>query len=358
MTSGESGHSNPWVLFEQKIDAETEQARRSLVEVSLMLEQSQAELSRLTQRNAAINNHLQQVQNQIETLPRAEIRSVYNAALDIQHRLLMMRGQLDKLQSDQDHLQRLLEILDQSKKLIGQHKGSGFDAQKNGSETLEMVIEGQEAVRKRLSQQMHDGPAQALSNFVLQVDITSRLFDLDPVRAKEELANMKTAAMATFQKVRAFITELRPMMLDDLGLVPTLKRYVDSYREQSGHEIALSVVGQERRMEPYLEIMLFRAAQELVGNAVRHNLDQPGRPQINVQLDLDNDLVKVVVVDNGKGMNPEAALASGGLGLKLIHERVEMLGGKMTIDSLPGHGCKVSFQVPALEVRGARVIQS
>jgi two-component system sensor histidine kinase DegS len=205
---------------------------------------------------------------------------------------------------------------------------------------------------------MHDGPAQALSNFVLQVDITSRLFDLDPVRAKEELANMKTAAMATFQKVRAFITELRPMMLDDLGLVPTLKRYVDSYREQSGHEIALSVVGQERRMEPYLEIMLFRAAQELVGNAVRHNLDQPGRPQINVQLDLDNDLVKVVVVDNGKGMNPEAALASGGLGLKLIHERVEMLGGKMTIDSLPGHGCKVSFQVPALEVRGARVIQS
>jgi two-component system sensor histidine kinase DegS len=75
--------------------------------------------------------------------------------------------------------------------------------------------------------------------------------------------------MSTFQKVRSFIFELRPMMLDDLGLFPTLKRYVDALKEQSGVEISLRIKGQERRLEPYLEVMIFRAVQELLGNAIR-----------------------------------------------------------------------------------------
>ena len=98
---------------------------------------------------------------------------------------------------------------------------------------METVINSQEAVRQRLSRQMHDGPAQTLSNFIVQTEIAARLFDLDPKRAREELDNLKLVAMQAFQKMRSFIFELRPMMLDDLGLFPTLKRYVDSFKEQS-----------------------------------------------------------------------------------------------------------------------------
>jgi len=84
--------------FERSLQEELDHARRSLSEVKLMLEQSTAELNKLTQRNAAITSHLQQVQQQFDSVPRSDIQMTYNAALDAQQRLLVMRGQLEKLQ--------------------------------------------------------------------------------------------------------------------------------------------------------------------------------------------------------------------------------------------------------------------
>jgi two-component system sensor histidine kinase DegS len=196
---------------------------------------------------------------------------------------------------------------------------------------------------------MHDGPAQALSNFIVQAEIAGRMLDLDPSKAKEELNNLKGSAMGTFQQVREFIFELRPMMLDDLGLFPTLKRYVDSFRERSGLDVTLNIKGQERRLESYIEVMIFRALQELLGNAAKHNQNSPTKVQVNIAINIDEKLVKVTVSDNGKGFDPVAVLNMGGIGLKLIRERVEMVGGYMEIDSAIGQGSKISFQVPSLE---------
>jgi two-component system sensor histidine kinase DegS len=95
--------------------------------------------------------------------------------------------------------------------------------------------------------------------------------------------------------------------------------------------------------------MLFRATQELMGNAARHNSDSAAKVQINVQIGVEDNLVKVFVGDNGKGFDLDAVAESGGLGLKIIRERVEMLGGYMEIDSAIGQGSKISFQVPCLE---------
>ena len=164
-----------------------------------------------------------------------------------------------------------------------------------------MIVTAQEAERQRLSRQMHDGPAQALSNFILQTEIAMRLLDVDPAQAKDELGNLKTSAMGTFQKVRNFIFELRPMMLDDLGLIPTLRRYADAFKEQAGLDVSVTVTGTERRLEPYLEVMVFRAVQELLGNASRHSQ----ATLVKVQVDLGNDLIRVSVDDNGKGFDPE-----------------------------------------------------
>lgn len=337
--------------YQQQLQGELDQSRRALKEIKLMLEQSQAELTKLTQRSSAINAHLQQVQTQFETMPRADIRSAYNAALDAQQRLLVMRGQLEKLQSDQGNLQKYVQFLEKTVQLVNEGGlTSGKKARNSGSQVLELVIKAQEAERQRLSRQMHDGPAQALSNFIVQTEIASRLFDLDASRAKEELTNLKNAAMSTFQKVRVFIFELRPMMLDDLGLYPTIRRYVDAFKEQTGVEVTVNLKGQERRFEPYQEVMIFRALQELMGNAARHNEDYGGKLQITVTVSPEDNLVKVMVNDNGKGFDPSSIEDSNGVGLKLIRERVDMLGGYMEIDSAPGQGCKVSFQVPSLDM--------
>jgi two-component system sensor histidine kinase DegS len=272
-----------------------------------------------------------------------EVRNAYESAIDAQQRLFVMRGQLEKLQSDHTHLERYRSTLKRMQDYVSQGGNAGPKAGKTSMPGMEMIINAQEAERQRLSRQMHDGPAQALSNFILQTEIAMRLIDVDPAQARTELANLKAAAMATFQKVRNFIFELRPMMLDDLGLIPTTKRYVDTFKDQSGLEVNLNISGLERRLEPYIEVMIFRALQELLGNAARHSQGT----LIKVHLDLGETAVKVTVEDNGKGFETDILQQTNSLGLKLIQDRVELLGGTFDISSLIGSGTSVTFVVPA-----------
>ncbi|NWF65552.1 MAG: ATP-binding protein [Chloroflexi bacterium] len=323
--------------------SELEETQRALREITLMMEQSQGELSKLTQRNTAITSHLQQIQKQGGALD--EITMAYDSALDAQQRLFVMRGQLEKLQNDKSHLEKYKVILERFAHDGGSREGAGqaSTSVRDQMTGIEMIVNAQEAERQRLSRQMHDGPAQALSNFILQTEIAMRLLDVDPSQAKEELASLKASAMGTFQKVRNFIFELRPMMLDDLGLVPTLKKYAEAFKEQSGMEVNVTVSGTERRLEPYLEVMIFRAVQELLGNAARHSQAS----MVKVHLDLGAEFLRITVDDNGRGFDPETLKDSNNLGLKLIRERSEMLGGKFEIDSAIGSGAKISFTVQA-----------
>ncbi len=323
--------------------SELEETKRGLREVTLMIEQSQGELTKITQRNAAISSHLQQVQK--KDVEITDLKMAYDSALDVQQRLFVMRGQLEKLQNDKNHLEKYQVILENigSGEVSASIVSSPASAAKSQMAGIEMIVNAQEAERQRLSRQMHDGPAQALSNFILQTEIAMRLLDIDPVQAKDELGNLKSSAMTTFQKVRNFIFELRPMMLDDLGLIPTLRKYSEAFKEQASLDVSVTVTGTERRLEPYLEVMVFRAVQELLGNSSRHSQSTT----VKVQIDLGNDLVRVSVEDNGKGFDPETLKESTNLGLKLIRERAEMLGGNFEIDSAPGSGARISFSVPS-----------
>lgn len=330
------------------VNAELKETVRALREITLMIEQSQGELAKLTQRNASITAHLQQVQGQLGKLPPEELKMAYESALDAQQRLFVMRGQLEKLQNDKMHLEKYKAALEASS-MFSKGAGEAMPASSKGPLAgIEMIVNAQEAERQRLSRQMHDGPAQALSNFILQAEIAMRLLDADPAQAKEELGNLKTSAMNTFQKVRNFIFELRPMMLDDLGLVPTIRKYAEAFKEQTALDLILNLTGSERRLAPYLEVMVFRAVQELLGNAARHSQ----ATTIKLHVDMGSEMVRVTVDDNGRGFDPEAVKESGSLGLKLIRERAEMLGGSFEVDSAAGKGARVTFTVPAPQKSG------
>jgi two-component system sensor histidine kinase DegS len=330
----------------ETVDYQTEldETQRALREINLMIEQSQGELAKLTQRNTAISSHLQQVQKQ-GAGGVDEMKMAYDSALDAQQRLFVMRGQLEKLQNDKTHLEKYKTILEKAVSTTGASSLSSAAAASSKSQMagIEMIVNAQEAERQRLSRQMHDGPAQALSNFILQTEIAMRLLDIDAAQAKNELGDLKTSAMGTFQKVRNFIFELRPMMLDDLGLIPTLRKYADAFKEQTGLDVNVNVIGAERRLESYLEVMVFRAVQELLGNAARHSQ----ATLVKVQVDLGTDILRIIVDDNGRGFDPETLKDSTNLGLKLIRERAEMLGGSFEIDSALGSGARISFSVQA-----------
>jgi two-component system sensor histidine kinase DegS len=132
------------------------------------------------------------------------------------------------------------------------------------------------------------------------------------------------------------------MMLDDLGLLPTIKKYGESIKDQTGIEVTIVATGTERRLESYLEVMIFRALQELVGNAIRHGQGT----NIKVQVNVEEAYVRVAVDDNGKCFSLITLDTSPGLGLKFIRERVELLGGTMDIDSTVGQGARINFQIP------------
>lgn len=328
---------------QQYIQSELDDVNRGIKEITLMLEQSRVEVNKLSQRNAAISSHLQQVQGKLDQMPADEVRLAYDSALDAQQRLFVMRGQLEKLQSDQSHLERIRGILEKLRDASSAGAEGGQAEGGGGLMSVEMLVNAQEAERQRLSRQMHDGPAQALSNFILQAEIATRLMDVDQAQARNELGNLKASALGTFNKVRNFITELRPMMLDDLGLIPTLRRYGETFKEQNGIELTMTVAGTERRLEPYLEVMIFRAVQELLGNAAQHSQAS----LIKATVDMTEAAVKLSVDDNGKGFDPETIGQGNGLGLKLIKERVELLGGTFEVDSAPGKGTRVKLSVPA-----------
>ncbi len=331
-----------------ELTTELEKWKKELNEIELMLEHRQGEVGKLTERNASMTANLMQLKGQVENLPRKDILSIYDSAIDGRQRLFEMRGQLEKLQSDQAHLKQHISTLNHILQAL--EASSPTDFQPAGSiataESVEMLIQAQEAERQRLSRQMHDGPAQALSNFILQTEIAMRLFSIDQNKAKDELSNLKTSATSTFQKVRDFIFELRPMMLDDLGVIPTLKRYVDAFNGRQNVQINLTVTGVERRLETYLEVMLFRSIQELLGNAIKHSQAS----QVKILIDMGDNVIRAVVDDNGKGFDETIINNRGNMGLRVIKERIEMLGGSFDLESVANQGTTVSFQVPAAEL--------
>jgi len=336
---------NRWEKLYDDIREHLERSHRELAEITLMLEQSQLEVSKIAQRNTSANAQLLQIHEQFDTIPRGDIKRAYDNALEAQQRFFVMRGQVEKLQNDKKNIKEGVTILENVVDLFdgSEDPGSRVGSASSITETLEMLIQAQEAERQNLSRQMHDGPAQALSNFILQTEIAARLFDLDQAKAREELSDLMSTATSVFQKIRDFVFELRPMMLDDLGVTPTIKRYVEAKKEKSSVDIQLMVSGTERRFESYLEVMIFRAIQELVGNAMRHSQ----ATVITVKIDTSDTTVQVSVEDNGKGVDMETVEEDSGMGLKVIKDRLEMLGGYFNLESSVEDGTRISFEVPA-----------
>jgi two-component system sensor histidine kinase DegS len=261
----------------------------------------------------------------------------------------MMRGQLEQLQSKQQNLEKYAEHLGKFLQVSEQTVYTGPSAEgstHDGERTIVRIIEAQENERLHLARRMHDEPAQALTNLILQAEICERLFDTDPARARIELGNLKNAVNATFRKTREFIFDLRPMMLDDLGLIPTLKRYVQGFEEKSGLSTHLTIVGKERRLPPYTEVTAFRIVQQLLKNVSEH----ADATHVQVNVNLEGEVIGVSVEDDGKGFDVDSALASARqrktLGITAMQEQVEMLGGQVNFESDIGRGTKVELEIP------------
>jgi len=332
-------------------ESELEQVRKELKEIDILIRQSSGEVDKLTQRNAQLATKMRQMEANLDTYPRQDIRDVYSSSQEAQMRLFMMRGQVEQLQSKQENLTRYGNLLRRIMETAGQEPAGGAGQPQYGQSGSQepsffaRVIESQERERQRLARQMHDGPAQSLTNLILQAEICERLLDSDVARARGELASLRNAVNATFQEVREFIFDLRPMMLDDLGLVPTLRRYVSDFEEKTRLASNVQFVGQERRLPAHVEVTVFRVVQGLLTNTHQH----AHASNVQVSLELQDSSVITAIEDDGAGFDVEDTLKSSPqriVGLASMQEQVEMLGGRFQIESGIGQGTRIIFEIP------------
>jgi two-component system sensor histidine kinase DegS len=331
-----------------------EQLRIELREIEVLLRQTGSEIERLTQKELESSARLRQLEANFDAFSREDIKQAYAAAREAALKLLMMRSQLEQFQSKQRYLDRYIQQLRRVSDLSAQ-AAEQFAAGPRGApdhpsaadrESVIQTIQAQEAERQRLAQQMHDGPAQSLTNLILQAEIVERLFDNNPTRARAELGALKASAAVTFQRMRDFIFGLRQMMLDDLGLVPTLRRHAQNFEAKNNVTVTLNLNG-DRVLPPYVEVTIFRAVQELLNNIAQH----ANASRVQVTLDLDADPILLVVEDDGSGFDAAEVLARmrarGGSGLVTLEKRVEMLEGHISFQSGTGRGARAEIEIPA-----------
>lgn len=332
---------------------EIEQLRIELREIEVLMRQTSGEIERQTQKQAEMSSRLRQVEANADSYTREDVRQAYASERDAQLKLLLMRSQLEQFQGKHRQLDRYIQQLRKLHDLTARMAETMSAEQGESSpghaisdhEAVVQTIEAQESERQRLAQQMHDGPAQSLTNLILQAEIVERLFDAEPARARTELGQLKTSANVTFQRVRDFIFALRPMMLDDLGLLPTVRRYTQQFETINKVPVTLNLNG-DRTFAPYVEVTIFRTIQELLNNVAKHA--HASRAQVT--LDLNMNPVVIIVEDDGSGFDAAQVLARarerGSSGLVTMEKRIEMLGGNINYQSATGRGTRVRVVIP------------
>ncbi|MDI6907366.1 MAG: histidine kinase [Thermoanaerobacterales bacterium] len=319
-------------------------------------------VDRLSVQERQARVRLMEVSRDFGRYTEQDIKDAYEKAQNIQIELIKLRERERLLRYQRDELSRSLRRLEQTRERaerlmsqVGVVLNYLTKDLNNLSERLDEVqefqrlrlriIEAQEEERRRVAREIHDGPAQAMANIVMRADYCTRLYQIDPGKVVEELAALQQLVRSCLDEVRKIIFDLRPMALDDLGLVPALKRFLKQYEEQYGLAVEMVFFGQGERLEPAIEVALFRVIQEALNNVRKH----AEASSVLVKVEVTPDIVNLLVRDNGRGFDVDAALGDAGrrgYGLTGMRERIALLKGQIKFRSAPGRGTNVIINVP------------
>jgi len=314
----------------------------------------------LHKRSRLARLRLSEVSKHFQTYSEDQVRDAYEKAHDFQMKLLMNRQQEKQLRDRRDELERRMrslgETIDKAENLCSQisvvlnylnsdlrEVNEALEDAKQRQDFGLQIIEAQEDERKRVSREIHDGPAQMMANVLIRSDLIERVFrEKTTDDAIKEIRDLKRMVRSALYEVRRIIYDLRPMALDDLGLVPTLKKYLSTIEEYNDKtSIQFINMGLDIRLPPKFEVALFRMVQESVQNSLKH----AEATHIQVKVEVKKDNITVVIKDNGKGFDLHTQ-KTGSFGIMGMKERVDLLEGDITIDSKVGGGTVILIRVP------------
>jgi signal transduction histidine kinase len=206
------------------------------------------------------------------------------------------------------------------------------------------ITSGQEEERRRLARELHDDTIQSLIAFKQRVQLVEMDWDGHPVA--KALVELEQAAEQTIENLRRMVSALRPIYLEDLGLVAAIDMLTSETGKNSGATVAFQRQGKEKRLDAPVELALYRIVQEALSNIIRHS----GASQASVLMTFQQDGIRITIQDNGKGFtvprSPAEFAPSGHFGLLGMFERAELIGGEIEVDSSPGKGTQLTITAP------------
>ncbi|HLR62363.1 MAG TPA: sensor histidine kinase [Lentibacillus sp.] len=343
----------------EEAQKEYEQLNKELQETKEQVTKHISDGEELEQKVQFSRERLFEVSQDFDHHSENEIREVYENTHAMQTKLAISRQEERVLHDKRDDLERRLLSLDET---IQRSEGLASkitvvltylnDDFRQVNEMIEearekqefglKIIEAQEDERRKISREIHDGPAQMLANILLRSELVDRTFrEGSADEALCEIRSVRKMIRSSLYEVRRIIYDLRPMALDDLGLIPTMKKYAATVADYNDIEIDFTTPGLEKRLEQKYEIAFFRLMQEALQNAIKH----AEASLIDVRLEINPAMIEMQVEDNGKGFDP-ALKQDKSFGLIGMRERVEMLDGSLSVDSTIGEGTSITIQVP------------
>lgn len=355
----ESGKEEIFLIAEtsrtetQRLVNELSQLKSDITDIIAQVDCQEKIERRMRQKLMEVNR-----QHQLHT--QKEMMEAYSEAKDAQVKLQLLQQKEVQLRKRRDDLERSLtqmeitieraqNLMTQVSMAISLLQGGVAEAihSQSHGQKLEIglrVIRAQEEERRRVAREIHDGPAQTLANIVLRLEIAEKLLELDSSRVKAELKDLKNLVRANLQDIRRIIFDLRPMALDDLGIIRAVSNYLDNFQNNYRIKCQLRIEGKERKLLPAMEVALFRLVQEGITNVAKH----AHSPKVDVHLIYRDDWIIVRIRDYGKGFEVDSAMNIPGehFGLVGMRERVEMFSGHFTIQSISGKGTLIEFSMP------------
>lgn len=208
-------------------------------------------------------------------------------------------------------------------------------------EQFAQVTAVQEEERKRIARELHDGLVPVLASLSIRMHTVAKRLDREGHPESGEIRELAEQAQASSRDIRRLIHDLRPVALDELGLVPALRQHLTHCENEHGLAIDLTADNGQRLAGP-IETVLFRIVQEAVNNVLRHAQAQ----HVSVRLIRDREQVTLQVVDDGQGFDTQLTRSGKHIGLWSMRERVEQLGGQFEVRSSPGRGTVVTAAIP------------
>jgi two-component system sensor histidine kinase DegS len=366
LTAIESGKEEIFYIAEtslaetQRLTIELSQLKSSISEVILQVDNQEKFDRRMRKKLMEVNRAHQKYTQE-------EMFETYKEAKDAQVNMQLLRAKEAQLRKRRDDLELSLRqmqaTIERAQNLMS-HVSMAISLLQGGinevlqtqshEQRLEIglrVIRAQEEERRRVAREIHDGPAQTFANIVLRLEIAEKLLELDPSRVKAELQDLKNLVRSNLQDIRRIIFDLRPMALDDLGIVPAISKYLNNLQENYGIICAFHIEGCEKRLIPAMEVALFRLIQEGITNVAKH----ANSAKADITLIYQEDWTIARIRDYGKGFDVNSALTSPGehFGLIGMRERVEMFSGHFSIQSTLGKGTTIELSIPSKQEGGA-----